>query len=51
METGGKVAWKRGEIMLLSSLRRAGKTHVAPAAHLCNGRGNNSQRALCTKFI
>ena len=45
----GKVAWKRGEIMLFLSLRRAGQTHAAPAAHLCSGRGNNLQRTLRTK--
>ena len=46
-----KVTWKRGEIMLLSSLRRAGKTHAAPAAHVGSGRENNLQRALLNKYF
>ena len=45
-----KIPWKRGEIMLLSSLRRAGQTNAAPVAHLCSGRENNLQRALRTKY-
>jgi hypothetical protein len=46
-----KVTWKRGEIMLLSSLRRAGKTNAAPAAHVGSGRENNWQRALRNKYF